>query len=447
MLGIIGRTADIVLVSAFLLEALLGYRMVRTLVQHLRYRREGIRREQEMLAWPLPPDEKLPAVLVQIPTYNEGMLIGRVLDAVVALDWPRDRLAVQVLDDSTGASAELARSAVAACHADGHNVTLLQRTDRAGFKAGALRIGLAATDQPFVAMFDADYIPPPDFLRKCMRPLLAQPDVAFAQARCDFLNAGQNWVTRAQEIILDSHYAVEQPTRSWTGEFLPFNGTCGIWRREAIEAAGGWHGDTLTEDLDLSYRAQLAGWRAVYLASVGVPGELPEGFAVWNRQQLRWNKGFAQTARKLLPGIVARGGLSWRDRTTAVLHLGGCTYGVLMTITNIAAPLDFILGTITWSVVLPLAALDLLQGSGSAIGLAFASRTLLRRLGVKRVTEGRGPVLRMALVTFWMHAHSGSQTALGVLQGLCGSGSAFLRTPKKGAGLDSRSEDSPEMAE
>ena len=397
ILGIIGRTADIILVSVFLMEAFLGVRVVRTLFLHIRHRREGVRREQEMLAWPLPPDEELPAVLVQIPTYNEGMLIRRVLDAVVALDWPRDRLAVQVLDDSTGASAQLARAAVAACQADGHNVTLLQRTDRTGFKAGALKIGLAATDEPFVAMFDADYIPPRDFLRKCMRPLLAQPDLAFAQARCDYLNAGQNWVTRAQEIILDSHYAVEQPMRSWSGDVLPFNGTCGIWRRQAIEAAGGWHGDTLTEDLDLSYRAQLAGWRAVYLVSVSASGELPDEFATWNRQQKRWNKGFAQTARKLLPGIVARSGLPWRDRVVAVLHLSGCTYGVLMTITDVTAVTDFLLGTITWAIVLPLAAINMLQGYGTIIGMAFASRTLLGSLGVKRVTEGWWPVVRVAL--------------------------------------------------
>lgn len=447
ILGIFGRTADIVVVSVFFLQALLGIRVVRTLVQHIRHRREGMRRERELLALPLPPDEKLPAVLVQIPTYNEGMLIWRVLDAVVALDWPRDRLAVQVLDDSSGESAEQACAAVAASQAEGHNVTLLQRTDRAGFKAGALKLGLAATDQPFVVMFDADYVPSPDFLRKCMPPLLVQDDLAFVQARCDYLNAAQNWITRAQEIILDSHYVVEQPTRFWSGEVLPFNGTCGIWRRAAIEAAGGWHGDTLTEDLDLSYRAQLDNWQAVYLVSVTVPGELPDAFATWNRQQLRWNTGFAQTARKLLPGIVIRSGLPWRRRFVAVLHLGGCTYGILMSITDIALPIDFVLGTITWPIVLPLMVLNLLEGLGSIFGLAFASRTLLRSLGVERVTQRWWPVVRMTLVTFWMLAHSGGVTARGVVRGLLGSDPSFLRTPKKGAGIDSRREDSPEMAE
>jgi cellulose synthase/poly-beta-1,6-N-acetylglucosamine synthase-like glycosyltransferase len=447
ILGIIGRTADVVLVSVFVLQTLLGIRVLRTLAQHIRLRDDGMRRERTMLAWPLPPDAELPAVLVQIPTYNEGVLIRRVLNAVLALDWPRDRLAVQVLDDSTGESAELAREAVAACQADGHNVTLLHRTDRTGFKAGALKLGLAASDQPFVAMFDADYIPPPDFLRKCMRPLLAQPDLAFVQARCDYLNAAQNWVTRAQEIILDSHFAVEQPTRSWSGDFLPFNGTCGIWRREAIDAAGGWHGDTLTEDLDLSYRAELAGWRAVYLVSVAVPGELPEGFRVWIRQQLRWNKGFAQTARKLLPGIVLRHGLGWHDKSAAALHLGGCTYGLLMVITDVAGPLDLVLGTITWSIILPLFAINLIQGFGGIIGIAFASRSVSRSLGAKRVVEGWGPTLRMTMVSFWMLAHAGGITARGVIQGLLGGVSSFLRTPKKGAALDRQPEGSPEMAE
>jgi cellulose synthase/poly-beta-1,6-N-acetylglucosamine synthase-like glycosyltransferase len=447
MLGVVGRIMDVVVVSALVLQVLLGFRVARTLLQHLRYRREGLRREREMLAWPLPADAALPAVLVQIPTYNEGLLIRRVLDAVTALDWPRDRLAVQVLDDSTGTSAALACSVVAEYQAAGHDVALLQRPERGDFKAGALKVGLAATEQPFIAVFDADYIPPRDFLRQCMRPLLAQPDLAFVQTRCDFLNAAQNWVTRAQEIILDSHYVVEQPTRSWVGDFLPFNGTCGVWRRQAIEAADGWTGDTLTEDLDLSYRAQLAGWRAVYLVSVGAPGELPDAFATWTGQQLRWNKGFAQTARKLLPGIVSRSGLSWRDKTAALLHLGGCIYGVLMMVTEVAVVLDFVLGTITWPIVLPLMVISTLQGVGGIVGLAFASRTTLRAVGVRRVSEGWVPVLRWALVTFWMHAHSGSVTARGVMQGLLGNGSAFLRTPKKGAGLELQGEGSPEMVD
>ena len=440
IVGVIGRVADIVLVVALLLQCLLGFQIVRTLLQHLRHRRAGLAGERAMLALPLPEDDALPAVLVQIPTYNEGALVRRVLDAVTALDWPRDRLAVQVLDDSTDASAGLARAAVAEHQARGHDVVLLQRTDRGGFKAGALKAGLAGTDQPYVAIFDADYVPAPDFLRQCLRPMLVQPDLAFVQARCDFLNAAQNWVTRAQEVILDSHFAVEQPTRSWAGEFLPFNGTCGVWRRAAIEAAGGWHGDTLTEDLDLSYRAQLAGWRAVYLVSVAVPGELPGTLAIWQRQQLRWNKGFAQTARKLLPGIVIGSRLPWHDRMVALLHLGGCAFGVLLGVTVAAWIIDIGLGSISYSIVLPLAGLGLLQALVGALGLAVASRTLLRSLGVTRVTEGSWSVVKVALKTIGMHAYAGAMTARGVFDGARGHSSSFLRTPKKGAALDGKDE-------
>jgi cellulose synthase/poly-beta-1,6-N-acetylglucosamine synthase-like glycosyltransferase len=446
MLGVIGRCADIVLVLALLLQFPLGFQLVRTLWQHLRLRRDGMRAEREMLALGLPREADLPAVLVQIPTYNEGELVRRVLEAVTALDWPRDRLAIQVLDDSIDDSAALARAVTAEYCERGHDVTLLQRADRAGFKAGALKIGLACTEQPYVAVFDADYVPAPDFLKKCLAPLLAQHDLAFVQARCDFLNAAQNWLTRAQEVILDSHFAAEQPTRSWSGEFLPFNGTCGVWRRAAIEAAGGWHGDTLTEDLDLSYRAQMAGWRALYLVSVAVPGELPDALAIWRRQQLRWNKGFAQTARKLLPRILSDSDLPWRDRSIATLHLGGCTFGVLLAVSATAWVIDVGLGTITSPVVLPIAAVDLLQALIGALGLAVASRTLLRSLGVRRVTDGLLPLLSVVAKTLGMHAYAGAMTARGVLDGVRGRHSSFLRTPKKGSGLDGEGESSARIA-
>ena len=441
----IGRVTDIILVSALLLQCLLGLRLLRTLVQHMGHRRVGLRYEREVLDLRLPDDSALPAVLIQIPTYNEGALVGRVLDAVTALDWPSDRFAVQVLDDSADASAALAGEAVAEHQARGYDVTLLQRVDRAGFKAGALKIGLACTDQPYVAIFDADYVPAPDFLRKCLAPLLAHPDLAFVQARCDFLNAAQNWVTRAQEVILDCHFAVEQPTRGWMGDILPFNGTCGVWRRAAIEAAGGWQGDTLTEDLDLSYRAQLAGWRAMYLVSVAVPGELPDALATWQRQQLRWNKGFAQTARKLLPGILVDGNLTWRDRCVAVLRLGGCAYGVLLAVTVAAWVTDVGLGTISYPIVLPIAGLGLLEALVGALGMAVASRTLLRSIGQRRATEGLLPVVNAVLRTMAMHAYAGAMTARGVLDGARGRRSSFSRTPKKAAGLDGDGEDPARM--
>ena len=261
-LGIIGRTADIALLGFLLMQLALAFRVSQTVLLHLYHRRTGLERERIALTRPLPADDELPAILVQIPTFNEGRLVRRVLDAAVSLDWPRDRLQIQLLDDSTDASAEIARATIAEFRLRGYDVNLIQRTHRAGFKAGALRAGLACSREPFVAVFDADYVPSPNFLRLCLRPLLDDPRLAFVQARCDFLNATENRVTHAQQVILESHFAVEQPTRCWAGQFLPFNGTGGVWRRAAIEAAGGWQADTLTEDLDLSYRAQMRGWRA-----------------------------------------------------------------------------------------------------------------------------------------------------------------------------------------
>ena len=429
-LGIVGRTADIALVVFLLMQLALGFRMSQTVLLHLCYRRTGLERERLALTQPLPAEDELPAVLIQIPTFNEGHLVRRALDAAASLDWPREKLQIQLLDDSTDASAEIARATVAEFRRRGHDVTLIQRSHRAGFKAGALTAGLARSSQPFVAVFDGDYVPSADFLRLCLRPLLADPGLAFVQARCDFLNARENRVTHAQQVILESHFAVEQPTRCWTGQILPFNGTCGIWRRAAIEAAGGWHGDTLTEDLDLSYRAQMRGWRALYLVSVGVPGELPNSLASWGAQQCRWNKGFAETARKLLPSIW-RSNLPWGRKCAAALHLGGCAFGLLVIATGISCGIDVLLGTLSYSLVLPLAALGLLQGLIGALAMALLSSNFLRRSGVNSQLRGFVTTCRLTLYTVLMHHYAAALSAGSVINGIRGRRSGFVRTPKR----------------
>jgi cellulose synthase/poly-beta-1,6-N-acetylglucosamine synthase-like glycosyltransferase len=346
------------------------------------------------------------------------------------LDWPRDRLQIQLLDDSTDASAEIARATIADLHLRGYSVNLIQRAHRAGFKAGALKAGLDCTHEPFVAVFDADYVPSPNFLRLCLRPLLDDPHLAFVQARCDFLNAQENRVTHAQQVILESHFAVEQPTRSWAGQFLPFNGTGGVWRRAAIEAAGGWQADTLTEDLDLSYRAQMSGWRALYLVSVAVPGELPDSLASWGVQQCRWNKGFAQTTRKLLPTIW-RSNLPWRRKFDAALHLGGCAFGPLVLATGILWWIDILLGTFSYSLVLPLAALGLLQGLTGALAMALLSTHLLRQPGVGSQTRSFTTTCALTFYTIMMHHYAAALSVRSVLDGIRGRASAFVRTPKR----------------
>jgi cellulose synthase/poly-beta-1,6-N-acetylglucosamine synthase-like glycosyltransferase len=429
-LGIVGRTADITLVVFLLMQSALAFRMSQTVALHLCYRRSGLERERIALTQPLPAEDELPAVLIQIPTYNEGYLVRRALEAAVSLDWPRDRLQIQLLDDSTDASAEIALATVAEFRRQGHDVILIQRSDRAGFKAGALTVGLACSSQPFIAMFDADYVPSADFLRLCLRPLLGDPRLAFVQARCDFLNARENRVTHAQQVILESHFAVEQPTRCWAGQILPFNGTCGIWRRAAIEAAGGWQGDTLTEDLDLSYRAQMKGWRALYLVSVAVPGELPNSLASWGQQQCRWNKGFAETARKLLPSIW-RSALPWGRKLDAVLHLGGCAFGLLIVATGILCGIDVLLGTPSYSLVLPLAALGLLQGLMGALAMALLSSNFLRRSGVNSQNRGFVTTCRLTLYTLLMHHYAAALSAGSVINGMRGRRSGFVRTPKR----------------
>ena len=196
----------------------------------------------------------------------------------------------------------------------GVDIQVIHRRDRTGFKAGALANGLLRDDSPFIAVFDADFVPPADFLKRTVPVLMADKELAFVQARWEHLNAGENMLTRAQAVMLDAHFGVEQSVRFATGMILPFNGTCGVWRRDAIDDAGGWTADTLTEDLDLSVRAHLAGWRAAYLPQVAAAGELPTTLAAWRTQQHRWNKGFAQVARKLLPSV-------WRSNLPPLFKL------------------------------------------------------------------------------------------------------------------------------
>jgi len=430
---LVGRSADIVTIAALLALLVLGGRMSQTAILHLRHRRAGVAREQLALAQPLPPDAELPAILVQIPAYNEGTLVERVVAAAAALDWPRNRLQIQLIDQSTGESAEIARATAAKFREQGHDVVPIWRPDRAGFKAGSLKAGLDITEQPFIANFDVDYVPAPDFLRRCMRPLLADTTLAFVQARCDFLNARQNLVTMAQQVILESHSAGEQATRSWAGQFLPYNGTCGIWRRAAIEDADGWQFDTLAEDLDLSLRAQVKGWRAMFLLSVAVPGELPDTLASWGRQQSRWNKGFAQTARKLLP-MVWRGNLPLSRKFGISLHLGECAHGPLELLVGAAGIVDWLLGTMTYAVVAPLLLLSMLQGAADAIVLSTVSAALLQHPGARSSGKTR---FALTVYTMLMHMRAGALTTRAVVEGVLGRASSFERTPKHAAGLRS----------
>jgi hypothetical protein len=246
-----------------------------------------------------PTPNEWPPVTVQLPVFNELHTVERLINAISAFDYPPDLLEVQVLDDSTDATTMLVASLVARARAGGLNIVHLRRSRRDGYKAGALAAGLRQARGEFIAIFDADFTPPPDFLRRAL-PWFAGSRVGCVQARWAHLNRDYSLLTQLQALGVDGHFVVEQTARARGGLFLNFNGTAGIWRRSCIEDAGGWQADTLTEDLDLSYRAQLKGWRIEFLPGLAVPGELPAQMAAYKNQQARWAKGSLQTARKLL---------------------------------------------------------------------------------------------------------------------------------------------------
>lgn len=265
----------------------------------------------------LPPD--LPAVTVQLPLFNEMYVARRLIDAVCALDYPAHLLEVQVLDDSTDETVVIVAEAVARQQRRGVDIHHLHRVDRVGYKAGALAAGTRRARGELLAVFDADFVPRADFLHRSV-PHFADPEVGMVQARWEHINRDYSLLTRIQAIFLDGHFVVEHTARHSSGCFFNFNGTAGIWRRETIPDAGGWQHDTLTEDLDLSYRAQTAGWKFIYLPEHTVPSELPVDVHGFKSQQYRWAKGSIQTARKLLTGIL-RSDLPWRVKAESFVHL------------------------------------------------------------------------------------------------------------------------------
>lgn len=268
------------------------------------------------------PDDELPMVTVQLPIYNELYVSERIIEAAANFDYPADRFEIQVLDDSTDETSLMIAQAVAAAKQRGIDIVHLRRQDRTGYKAGALAEGTKVAKGEFIAIFDADFVPQRDFLRRSL-PHFDADDVAFVQARWGHVNRNYSWLTRLQSLAIDGHFLVEQSGRGEAGYWFNFNGTAGVWRAEAIEDAGGWKADTLTEDLDLSYRAHLAGWTARYVEELVVPAEVPAQLTGFRRQQHRWARGSLECAYRLLPKV-------WRSKTPlmtrvqASLHL--CAY-------------------------------------------------------------------------------------------------------------------------
>ena len=383
-------------------------------LQHVRYRR----RRPELPELPDP----LPVVTVQLAVFNEENVVGRLIDACGEIDWPADRLEIQVLDDSTDGTPAIVEQHLARLADRGLDVSHLRRTDRRGYKAGALQAGMAVAKGELLALFDADFVPPRDFLRRSVGRF-DDPTVAAVQGRWTHLNRDASWLTRAQALAIDSHFAVEQEARCRAGWFLNFNGTAGIWRRAAIDDAGGWSDDTLTEDLDLSYRVQLKGWRLEYDASVACPAELPTGLLAFKAQQRRWATGSIQAARKLLPAVW-RSDWSLASKVQASLHL--THYSVHLLIAAVAA-------LSIPCVLLPGVQLGAFWPGLLLIGfLLCAASPALVHLYAQRELEGRlvrpWDMLALSLVGTGMALSN----AGAVLRGLRLRKGEFVRTPKTG---------------
>jgi cellulose synthase/poly-beta-1,6-N-acetylglucosamine synthase-like glycosyltransferase len=266
-----------------------------------------------------PPLDPVPVVTIQLPLYNEMYVADRLIASVCAIEYPRELLEIQVLDDSLDETRSIAESAVRRFAAQGIDIKYYHRADRNGFKAGALEAGLRTARGEFIAIFDADFIPTSDFLTRLM-PHFGDPGIGMVQARWGHINQDYSLLTKIQSILLDGHFVLEHGGRNRSGRFFNFNGTAGVWRRRAIDDAGGWQHDTLTEDLDLSYRAQLRGWRFVFVSDLIAPAEVPVEMNAFKTQQHRWAKGSIQTCRKLLP-VLLRAKLPLAVKAEAFFHL------------------------------------------------------------------------------------------------------------------------------
>lgn len=372
-----------------------------------------------------------PGVTTQLPIYNEADVATRVIEAVAAMDYPRGKHSIQVLDDSTDETRLLVDRTVRRLRAQGVDIEVIRRDSRIGYKAGALREGLPSCRHPLVAIFDADFIPPKDFLRRAVPFLAADPKLACIQGRWGHLNINESWLTRAQSVALDAHFAVEQGARAWNGLLMNFNGTAGVWRKAAIEdpAVGGWSADTLTEDLDLSYRVQLAGWKMDYCLDLVCPAELPSNINGLKAQQRRWATGGVQTAVKLLPRIW-KAQLSLAEKVEATLHLTHyAVYLWTIVLALLARPMLAMIDPVSYKV-------------GFAVGWGLLVFTVLASPVVysyARYHVGGGWTgLRSMPAVLILGTGLSLNNAIAVIRGLFLRGGEFVRTPKSGSTRTSR---------
>lgn len=381
-------------------------------------------RHKYKLPTPTKKLETLPRVTVQLPMFNELYVVERLIDAVCAIRYPRELFEVQVLDDSTDETQGIARARVEAWRKKGVDIVYIHRVDRTGYKAGALENGLKTAKGDFVAVFDADFVPAPDFLARTV-PFFADEKVGMVQVRWGHLNREFSILTQAQSLLLDGHFIIEHTARNRSGCFFNFNGTAGIWRKATIADAGGWQHDTLTEDLDLSYRAQLEGWRFVFLPEIISPAEVPVDMNAFKTQQHRWAKGSIQTAKKLLPRIL-KSDLPYEVKREAFFHLTNNIAYLLMVVLSVMMPISMLVRFKhgLYSTLL----LDLPVFMSATASVSFFYVATARELGASWWG-------RLKLLPFVMSLGIGMAVnqSRAVLEALLDKQSEFARTPKTGS--------------
>ncbi|MFY9730178.1 MAG: cellulose synthase family protein [Candidatus Acidiferrales bacterium] len=379
-------------------------------------------KNRKRIAPPPPEISEWPRVTVQLPIYNERYVIERLVDAVAQFDYPRELLDIQVLDDSTDETQEVARNCVERYQQLGLPISYIHRDNREGFKAGALQEGLKVARGEHIAIFDADFIPPADFLRNTV-PYFADAKLAMVQTRWSYINRNYSKLTEVEAVLLDGHFVIEHSARYRSGLFFNFNGTAGIWRRAAIEDAGGWEHDTLTEDTDLSYRAQLRGWQFIYLPDIECPSELPVEMNAFKSQQARWAKGLMQTAKKIMPRVL-RSDMPGVVKAEAFFHLtANISYPLMVLLSMILLPAMIVRFYQGWFQVLVID-LPLFIASTCSISSFY--------LAAERAIFPKTWKRTFLYLPFIMAVGIGLsvRNAVAVMEAIFGVKSEFVRTPK-----------------
>lgn len=367
-----------------------------------------------------------PKVTVQLPLFNEKYVTERLIDCIAALDYPKDKLEIQVLDDSTDETQEITKAKVVEIRRAGIDIVYLHRTDRSGYKAGALAEGTKVAKGDFIAIFDADFLPEKDFIQRMVQPFQDEK-VGMVQSRWEHINEHYSMLTKLQAFGLDAHFSVEQGGRSAGHHFINFNGTAGIWRKSAIANAGGWQSDTLTEDLDLSYRAQLKGWEFVFLEEVGAPAELPAVMNALKTQQFRWNKGAAECVRKNLGKVLRSKDIAFGTKMNAIFHLmNSAVFICIVILALLSIPILSIKNNFEEYQSLFLIA------SGFLLSLPILALFYWTSMSRNYTSKTNAFFHFLFLFPMFLAVSMGLSlhNAMAVLEGYLGKKSAFIRTPK-----------------